>query len=88
MGSFGKGGWGDAVTTQNGKIVVEPRGDGGARLAEKCLERGLEQGSTVGVEMVLIGIYVGNFGVLSLGSRGRRGGIVVTYIISLLPSVT
>ena len=52
------------------------------------LERGLEQWSTVGVEMVLIGINIGDFRVLSLGRGGRRGGIVVTYIISLFPSVT
>ena len=55
---LGRGGWGDAVTTQKGNIVIKPRGDGGSRLAEKSLERGLEQGGAVGVELVLIGVYV------------------------------
>ena len=57
MGSVGKGRWGDMITTQKGKIVIKPRGDGGARLAEEGLERGLERGGAVGVELVLIGIY-------------------------------
>ena len=68
--------------------MVKPRGDGGARLAEEGLERGLEQGGAVGVELVLIGVYVCDFGVLSLGSSCRGVGIMVTYVIPFLPSVT
>ena len=68
--------------------MVKPRGNGGARLAEEGLERGLEQGGAVGVELVLIGVYVCDFGVLSSGSRCGGVGIIMTYVISFLPTVT